>query len=373
MDQRFWFSAACLTFCMFSCLSACTLKREYPSEPEAIPNSAEAILSGTEAFTGAGHDTPDVALSKLDAAWPASSEQERRIIDKLRILLAKINGDRWSLSATDYLELTKILSATAQIKPRDFSLQLRIASTIDAIEPLAAARPNSSIESAPRLSQNAANAAVMRAKNLRDAFPDEARAHAFFGRTLATSGQDDVGAIRSFGRCLELDPRNAACKVTLLALADEFQRPRCFAFKSGSISTYPAYVSPKGRGHLSLRKVKFRGQDFYLEKAPLLTEKDVEVGSESPGRLDGPNLLRFKLRRSALERLEGESAALVAKRGDLATFLGQDLMQVTPVMSAVSQGLVIRTAGSKLKDLCLKLEQPPLPQEVERLIARFKH
>lgn len=342
-----------LALALPGCVMSRTERSDRPTEVAEPARSAEqAILEALALFTGEGQRTSAAAaLSGLERHADASDPTERELIATLTPVVGKVASGSAPLAAADYRSLADVMERMAARRPADFEVQYAMVRGMRAMD--TALRDAGAETSAT--SEN-------RARNLAARFPSQARAQAHLAQTLETS--DETGAMRSYARCLRLDPSAPACKSGLKAVTERYQEPRCTKVSPAKFAVHPAFeanAATAKSGRRGLKPIKVDKRQLLMEIKPALTGQDVdEVQASGDG-------LTLTLSPKGTAALAAVTARLAERQGFLAILVGGKVHTAPQVMSSVETG-TLRLEGVAQSRLCTKLERRPLPPDVAGVV-----
>jgi hypothetical protein len=249
------------------------------------------------------------------------------------------------------------MNLVARDHPEDFDLQLATTKGLDFIGNIL--HSNATKASSPEEEGSGAPNALSRALSLVGKFPNQSRAHAHLAEVLAVSGGDQVTAMRSFVRCLQLDPNNRDCRSGLKSLAAEYSRPRCREYKQSGFAVHRAGVKAAGS---KSRKFTVDKLELFIDGSPLLTGVDI---AEVVAASSNPAQSLVTLKPNAAARFEVQTEDVAKTEGYLVILLNGKAVGAPRVLSPVSNGqLSLSVSGSKLDGVCKSFDTRKLPADV---------
>ena len=340
-------------------LGACVLMRNgTDSDPATAKKTApESLLAAVQLLGGGVGQQGQSVLEDLNAAETTANTGELYAIKKLRPLIEQLQEKDPSLKPRDYANAAKVMNIIARDHPEDFDLQLATTKGLDFIGNILHA--NATQARSPEEEGSGAPNALSRALNLVGRFPNQSRAHAHLAEVLAVSGGDQVTAMRSFVRCLQLDPNNRDCRSGLKSLAAEYRRPRCREYKRDGFTVHRAGVKAVGS---KSRKFTVDKLELFIDGVPLLTGVDIAEVVSAPG---SASQTVVTLKPNAAARFEVQTEDLARADGYLIVLLKGTAIGAPRVLSPVSNGqLSLAVHGYKLDEVCKSFDVRKLPADV---------
>ena len=340
-------------------LGACVLMRTgTDSDPAAAKKTApESLLAAVQFLSGGVGQQAQSILEDLDRAETTANTGELYAIKKLRPLIEQLQEKDPSLKPRDNANAAKVMNLVARDHPEDFDLQLATTKGLDFIGNIL--HSNATKASSPEEEGSGAPNALSRALSLVGKFPNQSRAHAHLAEVLAVSGGDQVTAMRSFVRCLQLDPNNRDCRSGLKSLAAEYSRPRCREYKQSGFAVHRAGVKAAGS---KSRKFTVDKLELFIDGSPLLTGVDI---AEVVAASSNPAQSLVTLKPNAAARFEVQTEDVAKTEGYLVILLNGKAVGAPRVLSPVSNGqLSLSVSGSKLDGVCKSFDTRKLPADV---------
>ncbi len=350
-------------YLMLPFLGACVLMRTTTdSDPATARKSApEALLVAVQLLGGGVGEQAQQVLKDLDQAESTASTSELSAIKKLRPLVERLTEADPTLSAKDYSNAAKVMNLIARDHPDDFDLQL---ATIKALDFVGQILHSSSTQvNSPEDEGAGAPNAMSRALGLVGKFPNQSRAHAHLAEVLAASGGDQLTAMRSFVRCLQLDPNNKECRSGLRAVTREYGRARCREYRADAVTVHRAVPKAKGR---NWQRVVVGKQSLMMDKVALLDGRDIAEVAEVPGQRS-QSMITF--RPSAAAKFEGWTEELAQSESYLVIKVGGKAVAAPRVLSSAGSGqLAVSVASSTVDKSCKLYERRRLPDDVASVL-----
>ncbi|MBM4253775.1 MAG: hypothetical protein FJ146_17550 [Deltaproteobacteria bacterium] len=344
-------------------LGACVLMRTAPdSDPAAAKKSApEALLVAVQLLGGGVGEQAQQVLRDLDQAEATATPGELGAIKKLRPLVERLTASDPTLSAKDYARAARVMNLIARDHPDDFDLQLATTKALDFVGQILHSSPTQL--TSPEDERVGAPNALSRALSLVGKFPSQSRAHAHLAEVLTASGGDQLTAMRSFVRCLQLDPNNKECRSGLRVLTKEYTRARCREYRSDAVTVYRAAPKAKGRGW---QRVTVGKQILMMDKAPLLNGTDIAEVSDLPGQR-GQSMMT--LRPAAAARFEGWTEEMAQNESYLVVQVAGKAVAAPRVLSAAGNGqLTLNVASATVEKSCRLFERRRLPDDIASIL-----
>lgn len=331
--------------------------RSPESSREAI-TSEQAIINGLTVMTGlpaGSRVSPEQALADLQDHEDATDPKEKDMIGTLVPVITKVVDAEGSITPDEYRRVYDVMERMADMRPNDFEVQYAMATGMTAMA--------SSLKSA---GGDVPQTGETRAKNLASKFPTQARAYAHLGATVAPI--DEELAMRSYARCMKLDPGIVGCKTGLIAVAGRFQEPRCTKVDAKRFSLHPAYApnaATAKAGRKGLKPIKLGKRQLLMTAKAAIDGSSIEeaVGNND---LQDPNVT-VTLTPQATAKLAEVTAELAERQGFLAIVIDGKAQSAPQVMSPIESGVVV-VSGVALSKLCSKLEKRTLPPDIAPLL-----
>lgn len=342
---------------ILSVMPACVMSRtERGSDsPQEILSPDETIQAAAALIAGTGsRRTPSQVLANLERHGGSPEAEERETMQALTPLVEKLAEGK-ELTTDDYRTAKVVMSKAAARRPNDFATQHGMTVAITAVESLMQAR-----------GEDGSNGRESRAKELVARFPGQALAHAHLGQV--TDDVDPALAMRSFARCIKLDPGVVACKDGLKASAARYQEPRCAQISAKKLAFHAAYLpnaATAKAGRKGLKPIKVDSRQLLMETKASLDGTAVDDAQQSGEGKDTSVTLTFSPQGAAT--LAAQTTRLAERQGFLVIMVEGKVHAAPQVMSPIESGTV-RMSGVTLVRLCTKLEARPLPPDVAGLI-----
>jgi hypothetical protein len=354
-------------------VSGCVASRSgTEAEPSAETSSGrtpkQSLLAALALFDGSGRVAPKILIAELERFRGKVASPERELVERTLPLVRRYDAAPESIGALDLRNAADVMAKLAAAYPRDFELQLATAAGIHRIE------STGGEDGSPRVETDSASRSnTVRAEALVASFPGEARAFAHLARVLSSDGTKALPAMRAYVKCAELDPRQKACLSGFQALADDWLKPRCAAFKESGFGTHAAYEKPAK----TLKKITVAGRTLYMESKPALTGAHVQDVTETPlegggthasGQARATHTLQISLTPLGAGRFADLTRAVADKSGYLAVRIGKELVAAPRVMSTIDSGLLVLGSDKPLpwRDMCVRFETRRLPPDLAK-------
>jgi hypothetical protein len=332
------------------------------SDPSTSKKSApEALLVAVQLLGGGVGEQAQQVLKDLEQAESTATPGELGAIKKLRPLVGRLTESDPTLSAKDYAGAARVMNLIARDHPDDFDLQLATTKALDFVGQIL--HSSATQLTSPEDEGAGAPNAMSRALSLVGKFPSQSRAHAHLAEVLAASGGDQLTAMRSFVRCLQLDPNNKECRSGLRALTREYSRARCREYRPEAVTVHRATKKAKGRGW---QRIVVGNQNLMMDKSALLTGRDVAEVSDIPGQR-GQSLIT--LRPSAAALFEGWTQEMAQTESYLVVQVAGKAVATPRVLSAADSGqLTVNVASAVVDKSCRLFERRRLPDEIASIL-----
>lgn len=322
---------------------------------EAPKSAKQALLNAVGVFDGMSKLPAADALADLEDFQKEGSLKEQDLIDELMPSLDRLTQKDVKIDQGDYRTVLSVMDRMTLLYPDDFDLQLRLTQSMAAVE--------------RALGPDSGGSGVTNARLLAARFSGQARAHELLGRLTVESDGALIEAVRSYARCLDLDPSNAKCKDGLKATAKAYTQPKCTVFHKDRLGLYAATEKPAGKTKAQGRKVVVDKQTLYLEREPGLTGADVQEMVKAGDRTDAGVDVILTPRGSA--RFADLTARLAGK-GFLVIMVDGKAKSAPKVMSAVETGRFRLAEAVDMKRLCKKMEGDKLPPDLAGKVAGIR-
>ena len=341
------------------CIAARHGQEGEPSGASPNRSAKQSLLAGFQYFNGTADRTPAVVLGDLGESRDGASSEELKAIDALRPILGGLVNHQ-PLSPTDEGLLGKLLQQFGKEHPEDFEVQLAVAKGLDRVERDLQTRISGSATGDSESFTPAAT--VLRGLTLVGAFPNQSRAHEYLALMLASAGGDQLSGMRSFVRCLQLDPGSIPCRTGFKLLAADYIQPKCLEYGRSKFSIQRAYRQAK-RLAAGATSVTVLGQKFYPDPRLSLTGSDIQ--EISPALAQSDHTWLVTLTPSGAQRYFSLTSELAAKQDYALIRIDGKPVAALRVMSPVDSGqLGIPQAGINPAKICQKTQRRSLPPDL---------
>ena len=336
------------------------------SEPSGASRSTTAkqsLLAGFQLFNGALERAPTQVLGDLDEARGGASGEELKAIDTLKPLLEDQLSHQPISPASERL-LGRLLQQFGKEHSDDFEVQLTVAIGLDRIDKdLQATTGHEAVGDSDSITSTSS---VVRALTLVGAFPNQSRAHAYLAKMQASAGGDQISGMRSYVRCLQLDPNSVPCRTGFKLMAAEFTKATCTAYSPAKFSIQRAYSQTK-RGSKSTSLVTLNDRRFYVDQRIALNGNDLQ--DISPAAASADDTWLVTLTPEGAQRYAALTSELAAKQDFVLIRIDGKAVSAARVFSTVDSGqLSIPRSGVDPAKLCQKSQRRSLPPDLVDLV-----
>ena len=342
-----------------SCVAARHGQDGEPSAASRSKSAKQSLLAGLQCFNGATDRAPSAVLSDLDDSRAFASSEELKAIGTLQpILSGQVNHQ--PLSPAEERLLGILLQQFGKDHPEDFEVQLTVAKGLDRVERDLQTRIGGGTTGDGESFTPAAT--VLRALTLVGAFANQSRAHEYLAFMLTSAGGDQLSGMRSYLRCLQLDPGSIPCRTGFKLMAADYTQPKCVEYSRGKFSVQRAYSQAK-RLAIGAASVTVQGQKLYTDPRLSLTGSDIQ--EISPASAPSDHTWVVTLTPSGAQHYFSLTSELAAKQ-DYALIRIDGIPVAAPrVMSPVDSGqLSIPHAGINPAKICQKTQRRSLPPDL---------
>ncbi len=346
-----------------SCVAVRTGQDGEPSGASRNKSAKQSLLAGFQLFNGAVERAPETVLADLEEARSSASGDELKAIDTLLPILGDQVHHQPVSPAAERL-LGKLLQQYGKEHPEDFEVQLTVAKGLDRVETDLQTGSGSGSSGDGDTSTPAAT--VTRALTLSGTFPNQSLAHEYLAKVLASAGGDQLSGMRSYVRCLQLDPNSVPCRNGLKLMAAEYTQPICVEYAKSKFSVQRAYSQAKRLGARAT-SVTLMGQKLYLDPRLALTGGDIQEISKAATKGDDSWLVT--LTPEGAQRYFTLTTELASKQDFALIRINGKAVSAPRVLSPVDGGqLSITLGGFDPAKLCQQNRRRSLPPDLADVI-----